>query len=157
MAEGIAFQDAKARKFIKKLLTNSVSVSKLRREYVRLIQADVFKDIISHFESEMGPKKKWEPWSDLYKERMIATGKGGNKILQDTGRLRQNMKPADWKTTAQGIVFFNDAKTKSGFPYAFGHDKGGKVLPQRKFMWLSKKAQSKILKNTLRFMAGERG
>lgn len=145
---------------------------KNRRTFGAIISTVVYKNIIEHFEEEMGPDGKWTPWSASYiaaiqgrvafryfKGRIIPLGphqmeeygikparrgKMG-KILQDTGRLRQSISPSKWRPNPEGIVFYNNAKTKSGFPYAQAHDDGGPNLPQRKFMYLSKKGMVKLI------------
>jgi hypothetical protein len=53
-------------------------------------------------------------------------------------------------------LWFNDARTKDGYPYAAGHDKGTAAgKKQRDFMWLSDKAMDKISQQTLQFMIDE--
>lgn len=151
----IAFNDKKARKFLKKLVKRGDDAGEHKKDYIKLISALVFKDYITHFEEEKGPQGKWKSWSPGYS--IIATARGQRQILQDTGRLRNSFKPTNFTTSKQGIVWFNDAKTKNGFPYAFAHNEGGPKLPRRRFMYLSKAAQKDLIKFTLRFMAGERG
>jgi len=146
------FQGAAALKFLKTIQKKSKDVETGQKKYAVLVGARVFADLIDHFEQERGPKRKWEPWSFLYTLAQERAGKGGNKILQDNGRLRNAFKPTNFFRSKKGMVFFNDAKTKSGFPYAKAHDEGGEILDQRQFMWLSKKAQKKILGDTLRFI-----
>lgn len=48
--------------------------------------------------------------------KMKELGKGGNKILQDSGRLRNSFKPQNYRSVSEGILWFNNAQTKSGFP-----------------------------------------
>lgn len=116
-----------------------------RKEFGNIISAIVFKDVIGHFEEEKGPGGSWKPWSKMYADHMRAIGKSGNKILQDSGRLRQSFLPANFKAQSDGILFYNKAKV-NGFPYAAAHDQGGKKLPQRKFMWLSDKGMNSVVK-----------
>ncbi len=115
-----------------------------RREFAELISIIVYGDIISHFDAEMGPKSKWTAWSKAYSEHMSKIGKSGNKLLQDTGRLRNSFTPSNWRAQNDGLMFYNNAKVK-GFPYAKAHDEGGKKLPQRKFMWLSQPGMNRII------------
>jgi len=53
------------------------------------------------------------------------------------------------------LLWFNDAKTKSGAPYAAIHDKGLGKQAKRDFMWLSNDAMEKISEQTLQFMLDE--
>jgi hypothetical protein len=116
----------------------------------------VFQDINQHFERQEGSKGPWEKWSASYAKYMQSIGRGGNKILQYSGKLRQNFKPTDFKSVSNGILWFNDARTKDGYPYAAGHDKGTAAgKKQRDFMWLSDKAMDKISQQTLQFMIDE--
>jgi hypothetical protein len=104
---------------------------------------------MDHFKKEEGPDGKWKPWSDAYKQAMEKAGYGGNKILQFSGRLRQNFKPSSYRKDAKGILWFNDAQTKGAFPYAAFHDE------TREFMWASPKAIDQICEQTLAFMMEE--
>jgi hypothetical protein len=84
---------------------------------------------------------------------MEQIGKSGNKILQDTGRLRQTFVPTNYRAVSGGIVFFNPAKTKSGFPYAAAHDEGfAKGGKKREFMWLSEIAMEEISDSALNWL-----
>lgn len=145
-------EDSDIKEFIKNLDKNLKTVENGKQEYIGLLSAIVFKDLIKHFENESSPEGKWKPWSKIYKEHMEVRGKGGNKILQDTGRLRQSFKPTKWRKVSNGILWFNNAKTSKGFPYAFAHNEGGKRLPKREFMWLSNSSINEISEKTLAFM-----
>lgn len=149
------FDNAEVRTFLKGVAKNYTDVQKQGKKYVGLLSAIVFKDVISHFEKEQGSKGKWKAWSPTYEKHMQEINRQGNKILQFSGKLRQNFKPTDYKTSSKGISWFNDAKTKSGFPYAAAHDNGGGRLPQRDFMWLSDKGLEQISVQTLQFMLEE--
>lgn len=147
--------DKEAQSFLKKKLKQVKSIQAGEDSYVKLLSPVVFSDIISHFEKESGPEGPWKPWSKMYNEHMQAIGKGGNKILQDTGNLRQAFQPTNVKSSGRGILWFNPAKTQSGFPYAAAHDTGGPRLPKRSFMWLSAEARQNISKQTLKFLESE--
>lgn len=116
-----------------------------RKQFGSVISAVVFKDVMTHFEDEKGPDGRWKAWSKSYANHMRSIGKGNNKILQDSGRLRQSFLPSNFKAQSDGILFYNKAKV-DGFPYAAAHDQGGKKLPQRKFMWLSDKGMNSVVK-----------
>lgn len=148
----IKFDDREVVEFFKKLTKNLDDISKSQQAFAGAIGAVVFKDVIDHFEREQGPSGKWKKWSRSYDEYMKAIGKGGNKILQDTGRLRQSFAPTNYRKATDGIVFYNNAKTKDGYPYAWAHNEGDGRLPQREFMWLSKTASDNLSKVTLGYL-----
>lgn len=147
--------DAQAQKWLKRLQKKIRDVKDGARKFGDLLSAKVFADVIQHFESQEGSKGPWKAWSDTYAEHMRKIGKGGNRILQDTGRLRQSFTPASHRAVSQGILWYNQAKTAEGFPYAYAHQEGGKRLPKRDFMWLSTDAQGAIEQLTLQFVLEE--
>lgn len=168
------FDDKEVREFLNKIDSRLKNIKGGKKEYTGLLSAIVYGDITRHFEQEQGSEGPWKKWSKSYQDaidgkvafrkkngKLIAfdpsnTGikpprKPGN-ILQDTGRLRQNFKPSKVRRVNQGFLWFNDAQTKSGFPYAAAHDVGGPQLPKRDFMWLSEDAMEKIEAQTLQFI-----
>lgn len=145
------FQDEGLRKFLGQLDKNLKDVKNGKKEYAGLMSAIVFQDVLSHFEKEQGSGGAWKPWSESYADAMAKSGHGGNKKLQFSGRLRQNFKPTSFRSVKDGVLWFNDALTKEGFPYAFAHDEGD-GQPKRDFMWLSDKAMEKMSEQTLAFI-----
>jgi phage gpG-like protein len=128
-------------------IKNKLSKANNPTEIAGIIAATVFQDIMDHFDKEKGPDGKWEAWSTSYENHLKKIGRSGNKKLQFNGRLRQAFTPESYRTAPNTVIFFNNAQTKSGYAYAKGHDEGGSVKgrpPQRKFMWLSKKADKDI-------------
>lgn len=92
-----------------------------------------FKDIIKHFQAEMGPNGKWQRSQRAIKE--------GGQTLQDTGNLKKNFLPTNSKRyNKDAILIFNNA------PYSGVHDTGSakRSLPQRKFMYFTNKAMDRI-------------
>lgn len=154
MAVEVEFDDAEVRKFIQGVTEKLSDVRNVKPRFMALLSSIVYRDVMDHFEQEKGPDGKWKPWSKIYREHMRKIGKGGNKTLQDTGRLRQSFLPKNHRATKDGILWFNNAKT-GGFPYALAHDEGELGMPQREFMWLSDEAQDKISEQTLQFMLDE--
>ncbi len=124
------------------------------KDYVDAISAFVVADVTRHFEDERGAKGPWKRWSDIYASHMARIGKGGNQILQDTGRLKNSFKPTNYTVGKGQVTWYNDAKTKKGFPYAYAHDEGGPILPKRDFMWLSDDAMKKISSITMAYILG---
>ncbi len=155
MAAEIEFENEEIKDFLKNLNTRLKKIKDGEKKFVGLLSAIVYRDILSHFEDEEGSEGKWSQWSLFYAMKMKELGKGGNKILQDSGRLRNSFKPQNYRSTSEGILWFNNAQTKSGFPYALAHNEGGDQLPMRDFMWASDKAQDSIAEKTLQFMIDE--
>lgn len=118
----------------------------------RLISPLVFRDIMAHFDQEEGSDGQWQGWSRIYSEHMAMIGKSGNKILQDSGRLRQSFMPGNYKPIEGGVMFFNNASV-DGFPYAAAHNEGGGRLPKRDFMWLSDIAMEETGQMVLNWLA----
>lgn len=150
------FDDKEVRDFISNLKSRLKNVTDGETKYIGLLSAIVYADVLDHFRGQQGSKGPWAKWSKSYQEQMNREGKGNNKILQDTGKLRQNFIPSNVKKTGKGFLWFNNATTEKGFPYAWGHDTGnvkGKKI--RDFMWLSDKALDKISEQTLAFMLDE--
>ena len=151
--DGYAIFDGKeAEEFLGSLRAKYQSVQQGSKALAGVLAAPVFVDIVGHFEDEKGPDGAWSPWSAIYSEHMNKIGKGGNKLLQDSGRLRQAYMISNHRATADGIVFYNPAKTKGGFAYAQAHDEGGEKMPSRKFMWLSDSAMESVAEQTLKWM-----
>lgn len=155
MSAEIEFENKEIKAFLKNLNTRLKDIKGGQKKYVGLISSIVYRDILSHFEQEEGSSGKWPEWSLFYAMKMKELGKGGNKILQDSGRLRNSFKPQNYRSVSEGILWFNNAQTKSGFPYALAHNDGGDQLPMRDFMWASDKAQDSIAEKTLQFMIDE--
>lgn len=163
MADSVEFKfDAKEWLDFTKRLQAKLSGPNSMKQFGGLISAVVYQDVMDHFENEQGPEGKWTPWSLSYagaingriafrkirgriiplneyqiEEWGIKPPRKPGKILQAAGNLRQRFTPNKWRFKSNEVIFFNNAKTKSGFPYAAAHDEGGPKLPQRKFMWLS--------------------
>jgi phage gpG-like protein len=149
------FNDENVRDFLKSVLKKTEDVKGQKKKYVGILSSIVYQDVMDHFKREKGSEGPWKDWSKSYTKHMEKIGRGSNQKLQFDGRLRNNFKKTDYKTSAKGILWFNDAKTASGFPYAAAHDNGGPKLPQRDFMWLSDQAMEKMTVQTLQFMIDE--
>lgn len=151
MPTEIAIHDAEAQKALQKLIDKVKEVKDGGRAIGMALSAVVFRDIMEHFEREEGPDGAWKPWSDIYADHMRKVGKSGNKLLQDTGTLRQAFQPTSYRSVSEGIMWYNPARTKSGFPYAYHHNE------TRPFMWTSDDASEKIAEVTLNFVLGKTG
>lgn len=149
-----SFEDADVRRYLGKILERSKQVKGAADRYVALISVKIFQDVMQHFDDEIGSSGSWPDWSDSYKEQLKKIGRGGNRMLQFSGRMRQNFTPQKYRKNAQGILWYNNAKA-DGFPYAWAHNEGGGRLPQREFMWASDKAVDQIAVQTLDFIVEE--
>lgn len=157
MAEALSaeFKDSGIKDFLGDIKNRLKDVEGGERKYAGLLSAIIFQDVMTHFKDQKGSDGPWKTWSPAYRKHMDRKGKGGNNILQDSGKLRQSFQPSNYKYQSKGLTWFNNAKTKDGYPYAWGHDTGDGKLPQRDFMWLSNPALDKVAEKTLQFMLDE--
>ena len=156
MAIETVIHDKNTRDFLKGKIKKVEEITKNGQSYVNLLSIIVFKDIQNHFKNEEGPDGKWAPWSKMYQEHMEKIGRGSNNILQFSGHLRKAFVPTNYKTSSEGITWYNSARTKDGAPYAADHQYGTNRMPARSFMWLSDKGQEDIAKQTLAFLEDEK-
>jgi phage gpG-like protein len=152
MASEVVFHSEELQEFLSGLSKRVKDVESKKKEFLGVLGSEIFRDIMNHFSDQRGEKRPWKIWSDVYAEHMRRIGKGSNKILQDSGHLRGSVKPMQFRVMEDAVVWFNNAQTKSGFPYAAAHDKGGEKLPQRDFMWLSNSAMDRIETLTLDYV-----
>lgn len=160
MAKVVEFQDKVLRKFLADILKKTKEVDSSSKKLGGLMGAVVFKDVIDHFKKESGPEGKWKAfngnkWAESTTKRYKKLGKGNNMVLADTGFLRNSFTPKQFRSTSQGFLWFNAAKTRTGFPYAWAHDNDVDArtrLPRRTFMWLSPGAQDDLVKQIFKFM-----
>ena len=101
---------------------------------MNIISTEAHKNVLQHFRDEEGKTGSWKRWSKGYAAQRAA-GRGGSKVLHDTGLLRGSIKNKAIKDEA--YVF-----TKTH--YAKHHQYGTKHLPVRDFMWLHKKVITKL-------------
>jgi len=148
----VVFNDRKVKKMMADILKSEKEIGQRSRQYAGVLSARVLSDIFDHFKKEQGPNGSWKAWSPQYTQYMSAIGKGGNKILQDTGRLRSGWQPTNYTATREGFFWFNPVR------YSRAHDQGSREenLPARPFAWLSKDAMKKIADDTLQFMIKKR-
>ena len=146
------FDNKKVDAFFKQLNNSRDAIKNAKKAYAQSVGGKVLAEITHHFEFEEGPGGRWPEWSRAYTIQRAEDGKLGNLLLQDSGRLKKGVKAGNYRKVSDGIEWYNNAKTKSGFPYAYAHDEGGPKLPKRSFMWLSNKSLDLISKITLAFM-----
>lgn len=173
----IEFKDESLKAFFKDFNSRVKDVAGSKKRLGAVLTTIVYEDIINHFKNEEGSQGKWKEWSSSYElciagiiffrrigartvmffsdevENPPKPPRNDGKILQtEKGFLRQSFKPQSYRTSTDGVTWFNNAKTKSGFPYAEAHNEGGPKLPKRDFMWLSDKGMNKVEEQTLKFM-----
>lgn len=153
----VTFQDKKLRQFLNHILARSKDIDNKADNYIRgILSANIIQDVSEHFDEQDGGPRigPWPEWSDMYLERMRKRGKAANNILVDTARLKNNFRVNSYRKNPTSVTFFNNAKTKGGFPYAAAHNEGGPKLPRRRFMWLSLDARKRIAEQSLKFLTG---
>lgn len=153
----IDFDSEEVDRVVRNLLKKTEAITKRDKAVVGILSAIVFRDVMEHFDKSEGSKGKWtarngDKWSPSYTKFMNRIGRGGNKVLINNGRLRMNFQPQNVRKVSDGLMWFNNAQTASGFPYAAAHDEGGPKLPKRDFMWLSDKAMESIEDQILRYL-----
>ena len=153
------FKDHELKDFLNKLSKNYKKIPK--GEINRLnaaIGTIIAGDVDRHFLKQEGPDGPWNSWSDFYEKIMGGSGKtSSSNMLKITGRLRNSFRPSSYRKTGDGLLWYNPATTKSGFPYAYAHDNDDSprtILPRRSFMWLTKDALENIAKETLEVLLG---
>lgn len=146
MSSTVVIDDKEVRRLINSLIKNVGEISEKGKKYVGLLSSIVLRDVIQHFEKEEGPSGRWKAWSPSYQKYMMAIGKSGNLILQDTGRLRQGWQPGRYRVAKDGVLWFNPVE------YAAKHNEGISPYPQRKFAWLSARAVKDIEAQTVKFI-----
>lgn len=141
-----------AQKWMKAIISRIGKTQAGAQDYANLLGGVVYRDIQDHFKAEEGSEGPWDDWSAAYADHMRRIGKGSNKILQDTGRLKMGFTKSSWRATAQGILWYNKTKSKGGFPYGELHNQGGRRMSKRDFMWISDDAMTEISQLTLQYI-----
>lgn len=153
------FDTQEVTKYLNEMLGKLGSIDQGDIKFAKIISAIVYRDVMDHFKRQEGETGAWKEWSDSYQTFMARIGKSGNNILQDTGKLRNSFAPGNYKRTSKGLVWFNNARTRSGFPYAYAHDNATEkrsTLPRREFMWLSKDAMGDIAIRALEYVTEDK-
>jgi len=138
------FKGDELEKYLRVISKNIKSLKEGKaKEMIERFSVVVAADIFKHFNEASGPSGAWASWSAIYRERQNKRGRREpSNSLRDSGHLRNSFKPANVRASSQGIMWYNNAQTKSGFPYAAHHDETASKT--RPFMWLSKSALDMI-------------
>lgn len=133
---------------VKKRFKGMQDKAKNPRHAMDVIGAKAWKDVINSFaieENEDG--SKWAKFKDPKTGKRISrrpTKRGGTKLLQDTGRLRNSIR---W--IANNI----EARVFTKVKYAKYHDKGDGAM-HRSFMWVNAKLRLQFMKDLLNYIKG---
>lgn len=149
----------------KRLFNKAKQIRNKRRQLMARLAVLGFKDVQDHFRKEEGPPFKifgtisvspWQGLSDAtLAKRRKGKRKGKAKILQDTGFLKNSLVPNIGRKVvkANSIILSAGGVRKSLVEtYAGIHDKGLFGMPQRKFMWISKEGQGKMVMQIVKFL-----
>ena len=132
---------------VKQKFENIVKNLKDSTPVMKEIALKGYKQVIENFDNEKDDKgKSWQKW--LKNGKRVShrpTKRGGTKLLQDSGRLRN-------ATTFLGTK--RQAIIKNSVGYAGVHNRGApsKNIVQRKFLWISKQNISLFGKIFLKYM-----
>jgi hypothetical protein len=161
------FDDHEIKDYLRKLQDRLEAVKGGAKEFLGILDAVVFRDVIEHFDNQAGPDGPWAARKEPY--RSFIEGEGYTNILQVTGRLRNagRRRNADLNVgaslgvrgkppTRPGKVMNEFIQWINPVPYARAHDEGTDTLPKREFMWLSKEAVENISAQTLAFILDDK-
>lgn len=148
-------RDERIRQYFAGLEKRYHQIEKKDRQVIGLMSAIVFRDVLDHFAKEQGPDGHWPMLSGPYSVKKAKKSGWGAPMLVVNGRLRMAFQPTNYRMTSDSVVWFNNAKTKTGFNYAAAHNTGGPQLPRREFMWLSDNGMDDIESSILKFLEGK--
>ncbi len=120
----------------------------------------MYKDFADHFDRESGPDGRWEPLkeSTLARRRGDARGNAGTsrsaKILQDSGLMRMSVTVPGAADNVMNVGP-DFALVGTNKRQAATHQFGRGAIPQRQFLWMSKDALDRILKQLKVWILGE--
>jgi phage virion morphogenesis protein len=143
MVTQIKFDDSYDK--LKDYLDDLIKYVQRPRAFYSYASVRIFKDVKQHFKDERGPHRKWRSLSPTTIEmRKKGKGIGRPKILRDSGNL--------WRSISH-VYDDKNAIVGTNVAYAEKHQLGGKTvfngatvkIPQRQFLWVSKKAYQDML------------
>lgn len=111
-----------------------------QKKFLKLASTAIFKDIAKNFEAEKDSgNQKWKrfKWPDGKIRNQRPTRRGGTKLLQDTGRLKNSVLP---------FVEKNAAGARTNLEYAVYHNEGTKRIPRREFAYARPETEEKLEK-----------
>jgi hypothetical protein len=164
MATEVTFDNKEVNALLKKIGKNVKDIKDKNKTFTDILSSIVFEDVTRHFEDApvgfgsgtfLGSGGiTWPAWSARYQRRMARLGKGNNRQLNDTGKLKGGWQPVEQgkqvRTGSFGVQWYNPIK------YARRHDEGGEGIPKRQFTWLSKGALDKMETQMVKFLEGEK-
>lgn len=137
----MTFDATKAIKRFDKIKNNFVNPEPV----MKILAVESWKGVLDNFNKSTGRKGPWKTWSRLVNGKRIyyssrPTTRGGNKLLLDTGLLRNSIQNRAVKNNAY-VYTINE--------YANYHEQAKgkyKSIPKRDFLFLNKDWIKKIKK-----------
>ena len=119
-----------------------------RRNLLGRIGIQVLNEVSANFDAQGNEGKPWVPLrAATLERRRKGRGKGGGRILEDTGALRRSF-----------VMAANEREVKVGTPtiYAPPHEFGFKHIPQRKMLPEQKRGLQLGIDTAEKFIAQRR-
>ena len=140
----VEFDNKEVEKFLKNLVKNTKEVDR-SSVLEKNIAPVIFRDILEHFNAEMGPKTKWPAltgWYAKWKKKKF----GDRPMLVMSGDMRKAFLPANSRITNRGYEFYNT------MPYSGEHDRGENGKKKREFMFLTDEGMNRVSALTMAFI-----
>ena len=162
MADGITveFKDAEVQKLLNKLIKRIDKPGKLLKQIEKYVHA-VTRLMLTSGKPRPDTKAvrgvKWAKLKPATIAQKAALKKSGKAIeihrpLVRTGKMRAGLKVQ--KRSQQGFTYGTKVRSKSGFPYPGAHQAGGRNLPQRKFVFLTRKDLRQMIYMAVNYLKG---
>lgn len=160
MADGITidFDNKDVERLLNKYLRNLRNSSALITRMGRYVHAMTMKMFRGRRPDTVGVRgQKWPKLAKSTLKSKLAAQKRGAAItskrpLVYSGELRDSLKVL--RKTKNGFEYGTNVKSRKGFPYPGIHQTGGKNLPQRKFLFLTRKDLQQMVKMTIDHIRG---
>lgn len=112
---------------------------------MKIVAVEAQKGVLNNFDTSTGRNGKWPTWSRVEKGKRVyynsrPYGRGGSKLLLDTGLLRSSI---------QYRAINREAHVYTNISYANYHEQAKlnlKNIPRRDFLWLNNFFKKKIIK-----------
>ena len=115
MIAEVTIDDKELRAHLAGIVKRKDQITARDKAIVGILSSVVFKDIMEHFDREEGPEGGWPGWSPSYTKFMDSIGRGNNKLLQFTGRLRGSFQPTNVRTSSEGVLGSTMPRLKAAF------------------------------------------
>ncbi len=138
---------------IKKFKKMAINCTNLK-PIMKIIAVKAWKEVLTHFDDEMGTGGKWATWRHKQKDgtyRYYAsrpTKRGGNKLLHDSGHLKGSLRFKGFEREAH--VF--DGSTNG---YGRWHQSGTTCMPKRDFLYVSEDSETVYARMIEKYVVGD--